>query len=532
MKAIILSRVSTLNQSLEQQTKELVEIAKKDGYKEKDLINIENKESAIKNDEEHRLGLVEMKEAILNDPSINCVYVREVSRIGRRYDVLTSIKAFFVSHKIQLVVCGNTRIELLDKDGNVTLLGGIMFEIACQTATQEMEDKKIRFAQGRAKAVAEGKAGQGKVLYGYTTDNKDKTIEINEEEAEIVRWVFNEYVTTQKSCRSIFIELVENGTWERLTSYDTGGDKIRKMINNLAYSGNNHLNKQHNELKYKAIVTEELQQQAINKCQSARAMSKYSHKYVYYAKSLVKCTCGHTMIANLNTTCYVCPTCHRHHSLNYLDYVAWNEATVIKTLKMKEDSTVEKENAISSIADNNKKIDAATKRLEEIDELEVEIASTALMISNKEKREAFKTKKLEAVTDERKKLNQTLLKLKSDNKQLQQFLDDFNTNKKLASDMYLASVEDDKDRKEIINDAIESIRLEDIDESHIKMIITPTKKSFGKCVSYPTYYLFDKTKKTYPSLYRICGDNMEDVTKKVTKRFYNKTTRKRKGITL
>ena len=159
MKAIVLARVSTVNQSLEQQTKELVQTAKKDGYD--DILIIENKESAIKNDEEHRLGLVEMKQAILNDSSINCVYCREVSRIGRRYDVLTSIKAFFVSHKIQLIVCGNTRIELLDSDKNITLIGGLMFEIACQTATQEMQDKKIRFEQGKRKANSQGKIASG-----------------------------------------------------------------------------------------------------------------------------------------------------------------------------------------------------------------------------------------------------------------------------------------------------------------------------------------------------------------------------------
>lgn len=74
-KAILLVRVSTLAQSYEQQTKDLVAVAIKDGYDEKDLIIIENKESATKNDEEHRLGLIEMKERIESDPSVNCVYV-------------------------------------------------------------------------------------------------------------------------------------------------------------------------------------------------------------------------------------------------------------------------------------------------------------------------------------------------------------------------------------------------------------------------------------------------------------------------
>ena len=144
-KAIILVRVSTENQSFEQQTKELISVAIKDGYKESDLIIIENKESAIKNDEEHRLGLIQMKEAIKNDPTINCVYCREVSRIGRRYDVLSGIKTYFVQNKIQLIVAGENRVELLDKKGEITFTGNIMFEVACQTATNEMQDKALSF---------------------------------------------------------------------------------------------------------------------------------------------------------------------------------------------------------------------------------------------------------------------------------------------------------------------------------------------------------------------------------------------------
>ena len=115
MKAIILARVSSDTQDYTQQVKDLVDVALADGYKEHDLIIINNKESAIKNDEEHRLGLNEMKEAIENDPTIKCVYVREVSRIGRRYDVLTSIKSFFVKHKIQLIVCGSNRIGFISE---------------------------------------------------------------------------------------------------------------------------------------------------------------------------------------------------------------------------------------------------------------------------------------------------------------------------------------------------------------------------------------------------------------------------------
>ena len=109
MKCILLVRVSTEAQSFEEQKNELVELSRKDGYdglvvdyksnitdteksKTNDIIVIANKESAIKNDEEHRLGLIEMKEAIDMDATINSVYVWEISRIGRNDNVLSKVK--------------------------------------------------------------------------------------------------------------------------------------------------------------------------------------------------------------------------------------------------------------------------------------------------------------------------------------------------------------------------------------------------------------------------------------------------------
>ena len=53
-KCILLSRVSTQQQTLEQQTNELLRFAKSHGYNKEDIIIIEDKESAIKLDEEHR----------------------------------------------------------------------------------------------------------------------------------------------------------------------------------------------------------------------------------------------------------------------------------------------------------------------------------------------------------------------------------------------------------------------------------------------------------------------------------------------
>ena len=71
-KCIILSRVSTIVQDLNQQTEEVKKQALADGYTE--IIIIEDKESAVKLDEESRLGLSKLKSLIIADKTIKCVY--------------------------------------------------------------------------------------------------------------------------------------------------------------------------------------------------------------------------------------------------------------------------------------------------------------------------------------------------------------------------------------------------------------------------------------------------------------------------
>ena len=63
-KAIILSRVSSLKQDLVQQTDEVLKTVRNDGFKDNNIIIIEDKESAIKLSEEERRGLNEMKRVI------------------------------------------------------------------------------------------------------------------------------------------------------------------------------------------------------------------------------------------------------------------------------------------------------------------------------------------------------------------------------------------------------------------------------------------------------------------------------------
>ena len=91
-KAIVLSRVSSSGQDLTQQTDEVLREVYKDGYKDKNIIIIEDKESAIKLSEEERHGLNKMKDHINKDKSIRCVYLYKLSLI-RKWLSLANIAA-------------------------------------------------------------------------------------------------------------------------------------------------------------------------------------------------------------------------------------------------------------------------------------------------------------------------------------------------------------------------------------------------------------------------------------------------------
>lgn len=127
-KAIILSRVSSIQQDLTQQTEEVLKEVYKDGYSDENIIIIEDKESAIKLSEEERMGLNKIKEYINNDPTIETVYLYELSRLSRRQLVLFSIRDYLVERHIQLI-CLKPYFKLLDFDGTMSQTGSLMFSI-------------------------------------------------------------------------------------------------------------------------------------------------------------------------------------------------------------------------------------------------------------------------------------------------------------------------------------------------------------------------------------------------------------------
>ena len=236
-KAIILSRVSTYTQDLSQQTDAVREVCHKDGYKDEDIIVIEQKESAVKLNEEQRLSLNELKSAILNNEGIiGCVYAYEISRIGRRAEVNYSIRNFLQEHRVQLVIL-KPEIRLFDDNFKINESANMTFAIFNALAENEGYLRKERTMRGIRKAQAEGRAGTGKVPFGYSIEPKTHRIIINEEEADVVRKLFDMYANQGYSTVMLARYFHETGEIPTRVTVLSMCRRIGKMLSNPAYIG-------------------------------------------------------------------------------------------------------------------------------------------------------------------------------------------------------------------------------------------------------------------------------------------------------
>ena len=251
-RAIVFSRVSTTHQDLVQQTDEVYAEAVKNGYNTSEIIVIEQKESAIKLDEEERIGLNLLKDYINKYP-IECVFVYEISRISRRPKVLYSIRDLLIEKQIQLI-CMKPYLKLLE-DGKLSQTASIMFSIFASLSESEMMLKKERMQRGVKHMKSLGKHAGGHVMFGYTT-TKEHDYVIDQQEATIVKRIFNEYVYGGKSMRLLTRDLQEEGFFKNI-KFLTAVQEVYNILHRDCYCGR--------KKGMPAIISESLYEKSVKK---------------------------------------------------------------------------------------------------------------------------------------------------------------------------------------------------------------------------------------------------------------------------
>ena len=265
---------------------------------------------------------------------VSFVLVFKLSRFGRNAaDVLATLQTmqdFGVN-----LICVEDGIDLSKEAGK------LMISVLSAVAEIERENIRIQTMEGRIQKAREGKWNGGFAPYGYKL--VDGKLEINEEEAEAIRIIFDQYVNTDIGANGLAKYLENHGI--RKIARQNGKNPlfdaalIRRIIKNPVYCGkiaygrrktekihgtrnDYHLVEQDDYLLvdglHEAIVSEDVWNVAQEKIE--RYAKKYEHvnkqknEKVHMLSGIIKCPiCGSGMYGNKSIK-------HRKDGTRYRDF--------------------------------------------------------------------------------------------------------------------------------------------------------------------------------------------------------------------
>ena len=278
-KCILVVRVSTESQQLDDQKREIIDFARENGFKDDDMILVEALgASAVKLDPKYMAMAQSIKDKILSDKEITTVFVWEMSRLGRNEVILMDFKEFFIKNHIQFI-CKNPSLILLNLDGSVNGGTELAFSLFATMSVQEVRNKQDRFHRAKKAMSAQGRFTGGRCTkFGYRV-GEGGYIEIDEEDAKLVRLVFEMYSTGKWSIKSLYDELSSRG-------YRINHTLIAKMVADRTYVDG----------RYPQMISQEL----FDRCEEVRKKNfigiPKGNKWCF-GSGIFKCpVCGNNMI--------------------------------------------------------------------------------------------------------------------------------------------------------------------------------------------------------------------------------------------
>lgn len=315
--AILLVRVSSLEQDYQAQIYDLKQYANSFGYTNYKII--ETKETAFA-DLSQKVGTSEMFQFIKDNPTYNTIILTELSRLARRQSVLHQIKEWCITNKIQILI-KDLDFKLLDEQGKVTQQAEITFTLFGLFAESEVKQKLERFTRKRKELMQMGVSISGKLLFGYDRfqlENKKNTLIINEPQAEIIRTIFNWYINglnnvNNPSIKAISVECIKLG----YHPYTHSKRNVNKLLKEEGYTGQKTTNNKRknpkfgivanedeylvsqSEIKYPVIIDKELFSQVQAKLKSNITQGDKETKHITLLARLLLCpSCGRSLAAN------------------------------------------------------------------------------------------------------------------------------------------------------------------------------------------------------------------------------------------
>ena len=343
-------------------------------------------------------------------------------------------------------------------------------------AEMEMKTKKARFAVAKDALRKQGKLATGKVLYGYYRDENGNA-KIKEDEASIVRDIFNIYVNENISLQGLFKRMVLEGKWENNVIPTAMSSRVRNFILNRAYSGGTPLQRTKGKKgierteKYPAIVSEEIQERAIEKLLANKQSPKTTSKNVYYGKGLVKVATEQGKLYALapvrrNVTYSVLNVVRANVNINVIDSILWDEAVTLKRHHMNVDKEQTRKAYLEQIEKNKAQIAILQPRLEEIRKRQAQ--AFQMLMKGKVSEDIYDATMKEIDKDEKTYSNE-IAKLETANTNMEMMIGQIGEAHVLESNLY--DITDDNERVKIIKQVIEMIVVRKTDKGHIIEVV-------------------------------------------------------------
>jgi DNA invertase Pin-like site-specific DNA recombinase len=216
----------------------------------------------------------------IREDKVDCVVVYKADRLSRRLFDFTQIVEVFDQHKVSF-------ISVTESFNTATAAGRLMFGMIMSFAQYERELTSERIRDKVAASKKKGMWMGGSVPLGY--DAKEAKLILNEEEAKIIRNIFNIFIENE-SITETARELNRNGfttkSWVSKTGRIQRGKKfnkqnIRRFLENQIYAGRiEHKNQVYDGL-HEAIVTAEIWQKADS------ILNRYQENQIIIPKSRV-----------------------------------------------------------------------------------------------------------------------------------------------------------------------------------------------------------------------------------------------------
>lgn len=304
MNVLIYSRVSSIIQDYERQISNINTYCQKNDYTI--ITEFCEKESGKKKQRQELTNCLNYCKE--NQHSINYLIVDELSRLGRTREVLETVETLN-DLKIGLISI-KENLTTLNPDRTVNHTASMIIGVMASLNSYELETMRYRSKTGMLRSAQIGRAGGGALLpYGFTK-NDNKMLIINEEEAEVVKRIFNLYndgTGRAEICKILNREGIQTRFQKSLTSeieykkknylktktpdtYTWVAQTIHKILTNPIYIGKRRF--KGNLFDCPSIVSEELFNNVQNRLKNNLSKKDNGKTKNFYLLGGIKIICG------------------------------------------------------------------------------------------------------------------------------------------------------------------------------------------------------------------------------------------------